>query len=346
MKVLIVGAGVTGVCLAHEFLQHGASVKVIDSGQNVSSIVAAGLMTPLVFRRMTLSWRIAEMLPFAQNTYRKIEEITHSNFFHNVAMRRFFASEQEREFWLEKQEQTAYQPYMEKLTDEDLRFPSSKNNFGTARVKNVFWVNTSAFLNKNYAYFNSIGVFEKKLFNYNDLDPETATFEGETYDFVLFAEGKDALKNPYFSYLPINPTKGEVLTIQSDEIPENESLNRKCFLLPVGGNQFKVGSTYVWQTDDTSPTDVGKNEICENLTSIVDVPYKIVEHTAGVRPTVLDRRPLMGKHSTYPKLVVANGLGTKGYLIAPLLVHELVDHLLNNNPLNKEIEIARLKAKN
>jgi glycine/D-amino acid oxidase-like deaminating enzyme len=51
----------------------------------------------------------------------------------------------------------------------------------------------------------------------------------------------------------------------------------------------------------------------------------------------------MGRHEKYPKLIVYNGLGAKGYLLAPLLGKELADYLLHSIPLDKEIRYSRLQ---
>jgi hypothetical protein len=65
------------------------------------------------------------------------------------------------------------------------------------------------------------------------------------------------------------------------------------------------------------------------------------EHIAGIRPTVKDRRPLVGKHPKYPNLTVLNGLGTRGVMIAPTVAKALYDHLEKGIALDKEISIAR-----
>lgn len=343
MKILVVGCGVAGICLTHEFLQAGCDVRIIDNDKNVSSAVAAGIINPLVFRRMTLSWRGSELIPFAYNKYREIEQLSGHSFFHPLVIRRLFASEQELEFWKKKQMLTEYAPYMETLTEEDLNFPLDQNTFGTARVKQASYIATNAFMQANREYFQSKGILSNETFNHAELDAERAVYKGVSYDYIVFSEGKDAKYNPLFSYLPLQQTKGEVLTIQSESIYSAESLNRKCFLLPLGNNLFKAGSTYVWNTDDTIPTEEGKQTIAANLKSITFEPYTIVEHQAGVRPTVLDRRPLLGKHPEFPKMVIANGLGTKGYMLAPLLMHELVNHLLNGTEIDKESHISRFE---
>ena len=79
----------------------------------------------------------------------------------------------------------------------------------------------------------------------------------------------------------------------------------------------------------------------EHIGSVTDAPFTIVDQQAGVRPTVTDRRPLLGKHPEFPKLAIANGLGTKGFMIAPLLMRELLEHLTEGKTLHPEADIVR-----
>lgn len=343
MKVLVVGCGVAGICLAHELLQADCEVQILDKGQNVSSIVAAGIINPIVFRRMTLSWRVSEFIPFAYAKYREMEQLTGTSFFHPLVIRRLFASEQELEFWKKKQDLPEYSDYMERLSKEDLEFPLEQNTFGTARVKQASYIDAKNFIRANRDYFLSKEMLTNETFNHDELNAREAIYKGVKYDYILFAEGKDSTYNPLFGYLPLQQTKGEVLTIQSETMYSAESLNRKCFLLPLGNGTFKAGSTYVWETDNTIPTQEGLQTITENLKSVSSEPYEILEHTAGVRPTVLDRRPLLGLHPEYPKMVIANGLGAKGYMLAPLLMNELVKHLLQGKEIPKDSHISRFE---
>jgi glycine/D-amino acid oxidase-like deaminating enzyme len=59
-KALIIGAGLAGTCMAHRLLSRGIEVKIVDQGSNNSSAVAAGMVNPMVFRRMNKSWRLDE----------------------------------------------------------------------------------------------------------------------------------------------------------------------------------------------------------------------------------------------------------------------------------------------
>jgi len=341
MRILIVGAGLAGCSLAHHLRKRNVQVALLHNGINASSMIAAGIINPIVFRRTTLSWRIAELLPFAKTFYQEQEHLFSTSFYHEVPIRRLFAHEQERTLWEEKQTKPEFRPYLKPLSEDDLNFKSESNTFGTGVVLNSSVVQTKVFLEANWRFLENEGVLKHQSFDYAQLDPVTATYNNETFDFIVFAEGKDGKYNPWFSYLPLSQTKGEVLTLTFNQLSTTESLNRKCFLMPLPNGTFKAGSTYVWDTDDTIPTDGGKAQILQNLLSVTNEIPEVVEHEAGVRPTVTDRRPLIGKHPDFQKLVVANGLGTKGFMIAPLVMKELADHLLDGNELHQESNIER-----
>lgn len=345
MNILIIGGGVAGTTLAHWCTDHGVDYHLFDPGVNYSSAVAGGIINPLVFRRMTLSWRAGELIPYAKAFYRSMETLLDAPFYHDVTIRRFFASEQEAGYWQQKQCLGEYEPFMTVQTEEDRSFPSPHNTFGTGRVKGSAYVDAPEYYAAQLKWLSEQGKLVSSTVDYNSIDPVTGTYAGEAYDFIIFCEGKDGRKNPWFNYLPLQQTKGELLTIHAPTVSQAESLNRKCFMLPVGNGMFKVGSTYAWDTDNVIITEEGKQTILGNLASVTSEPYEVVNQVAGVRPTVTDRRPLLGKHPEFPKLVIANGLGTKGYMIAPLLMKELMEHLTEGATLHPEGDIERFRGK-
>lgn len=345
---LIVGAGLSGLSVAYHLLEHGQQVTIQDQGNNKSSRIAAGMINALVFRRMTKSWRVDELLPFAQTFYSELEKKTAASFYHPVIIRRFYSSEQERQFWLDRQLRDDYSSYMElgEGVNKMVEFPLIKDEFGSGRVKQAAWINTPIFLDAFSGFLQKNCAFHHEVFDYSAFEPKTSTYHGIEYDHVVFCEGYEAYKNPWFSYLPVESTKGEILTIESENLPNTESLNRKCFVLPVGENTFKVGATYGWHTRDLSPTAEGQKELLDNFGYLSAEVPKIVDHLVGIRPTSPDRRPIVGRHPEFSKLSIFNGLGAKGYMIAPLLSAEFVDYLLTDKPLDREIRLERFKIKN
>lgn len=341
-KICVVGSGLAGACVALHLIEKGSNVTVFDNGINHSSVVAAGLITPLVFRRMNKSWRVDEfidyLIPFYSSLEQSSEEILRS-----IPLRRMFSSEQERGYWFKRQSSEDYTKYMEEVTPEDDAFPFAKNNFGSARVKNCFAVNAVPFFGRVNHVIKDMATLRKETFDYNKL--EGSSYEGEEFDAIVFCEGYANYMNPFFKFLPIGQTKGEVLTVRSNSIPDGQSLNRKCFMLPKGNHMFKVGSTYTWNNTDPTPTEEGKQEILEKLSYITDEKVEVIEHLAGIRPTTMDRRPIMGQHPDYKNYFIFNGLGTKGYLSAPLLAKEFADYLIDCSALNDEVLLDRYLVK-
>jgi glycine oxidase len=118
-------------------------------------------------------------------------------------------------------------------------------------------------------------------------------------------------------------------------------LNRKCFVLPIGNNLLKVGATYEWHNSTLHITPEGLHELKEKLACLVKGDFDVVKQEAGIRPTVSDRRPLLGKSAEFPQLFLYNGLGTKGYLMAPLLSKEMAELILEGKEPPMEYNTKR-----
>ncbi len=344
-KALIFGAGLAGTCLAHRLLSQGIEVKIIDNGSNHSSAVAAGMVNPMVFRRMNKSWRLDEFLPEAQAFYLEIEHLLQTKFYHPIVIRRFFSSDEERESWQSRSADQAYQPYLEKLTPSDLEHTAAHNTFGSGRVKSAFWVDAAKWVKHHLDYFKQLGYLVQHEFDAQLWDPMVRKYNGETYDFVVFCMGYTQKNESTFSYLPLQQTKGQTLLIESEILQQTESLNRKCFVLPYGKGRFRVGATYEFNNPTLHVTEEARTTLLDHLAALGAYQPNVVEQAAGIRPTVLDRRPLMGKHPIYDGVFIFNGLGTKGYMMAPTLARELVAHMLENKPLHPETNISRFADK-
>lgn len=339
--ILIVGAGIAGVCVARRLFEKKIPFNVIDLGQNDSSRVAAGVINPLVFRRTTLSWRAEEFIPTLVTFYQQLTAEWGNTYYQPIPIRRAFAHQQETDTWLKKQIDEQYQPFMKPLDQSDLENQNVYNICGTGEVLQTAYIKTVALLDDARNWLKSIGDLIEKEFDFNALNPETGTYEGIAYSNIIFCEGHRGINNPYFNYLPLETTKGEILTVESNEIPNGELLNRKCFILPIGNRQFKIGATYTWKTATLDLTEEAKETLIEQAQSLVSGTFQVVNHQAGIRPTVLDRRPLIGTHPQYSKLKIFNGLGAKGYMMAPLLSQEFVASLENGSELHPEINIKR-----
>jgi len=88
-------------------------------------------------------------------------------------------------------------------------------------------------------------------------------------------------------------------------------------------------------------TEEGKNQILTNYHILGLSEPHVIEQNAGIRPTTFDRRPFIGEHPQLKRNYILNGLGTKGYMLAPLLAKELVAHILHDEKLDPEVSLNR-----
>ncbi|MCE3296297.1 MAG: hypothetical protein K0R65_2011 [Crocinitomicaceae bacterium] len=341
---IIVGAGIAGLSIAQRLEERNIPYKIIDSGINQSSKVAAGIINPLVFRRMSLSWRVAELLPEAKRFYPGVEQFLGKEIFRPISIRRAFAHEQELDLWLEKQDLPEFSPYMKQLDEADKNFTAIKQRCGTGLVRDCWWIDTKTLIGSWQQKLREEGKLMVQEFDYDKVDPENAAYDGMEFEELIFCEGYRAQQNPWFSLLPVQATKGELLTVKNDFLPENELYNYKCFVLPIGNQHFRVGATYSWDSPNTNLTEEARRELEGHFQKITDSAYEVVRHEAGVRPTSPDRKPILGRHPQYPKLSIYNGLGAKGYLISPLLSKEFISFLVDGTELHPEVSLKRFKV--
>jgi len=194
---------------------------------------------------------------------------------------------------------------------------------------------------QNYLKHNNL--FSSEVFQYEAIEfkDNYIQYKDHKAKQIIFAEGFGLHQNPFFKQLPLDGTKGELLHITSKNLELDKIVKSNIFILPIGNNTYKVGATYNWKDKTNAPTTEGKTELIEKLNELISCDYQIVAHLAGVRPTVNDRRPLVGTHPTYNTLHILNGLGTRGVMLAPFLAKNLWNYLENKIPLDKEIDCSR-----
>ena len=163
---------------------------------------------------------------------------------------------------------------------------------------------------------------------------------------VIYCQGWRGVQNPQFDWLPLIPNKGELLLIECKELKEEAILQKGIFVQPLGSNLYKVGATYGRNEYDENASNAGKEWIIQRLDKIIKKPYQIVDQIAGVRPTVLDRRPLIGQHPEFQNQYIFNGFGSKGLSLIPWCAQHFTSFLLDSvSSLNAELDISRFYSR-
>lgn len=342
---LIVGQGIAGTLVANALLEKNKSILVIDNHyESSASIIAAGLYNPVVFKRFVKSWMVDELLPFADETYTGLEKKLNETFYHKRNIYKVFASNEDGELWADKSENNKY------MSSEKVKqyLPECiANSFGGGEVINAGNLDVAMFLRLYRKFLISNNLIKEEAFDYNELEisDKEIVWKGIRTKKIIFCEGYKTINNPFFKWLPFKLTKGEMITVKIENFNTEKIINKGVFILPLGENLFKVGATYEWNDLTEKATEKGESELTKKLKSILNIPFEIIDHLSGIRPTVSDRRPLIGLHPEHKNLVVFNGMGTKGVLLAPYFANQLACFLENNMELHPEANIERYYKK-
>jgi len=341
---IIVGLGLAGIAFAEELRKNKKTYLVFEDNSQNSSLVAGGMYNPVVLKRFTPVWNAKEQLEVALPFYQDLEKKRNRKYQYPIDIYRVFKSFEEQNNWFQASDKVLLEDYMEpeivKNTNPFLKVP-----FDCGKLSKTGRIDVNS-LTKDYRQsLMNLDKIREERFNYNDiiLKDDGIEYQDIKSDKIVFCEGFGLKENPFFNTLPMREAKGELLTIYAPELKVDYLIKSSVFILPIGKDKYKVGATFNWVDKTKLPTQDGKKELESKLSSVINCNYTIVDHTAGIRPTVIDRRPLLGIHKKHKQLAVLNGLGTRGVMIAPLMAKKLFRYIENNERPEKEIDIARFE---
>ncbi len=339
---IIVGQGIAGTFLSWFLMKNGKTFFVIDDKKESSaSNVAAGIIHPITGRRIVKTWMADTLLPFAHNAYQAIETHFNQKIFHPLPVLELLSSVKEYNDWITRSEELS--SYIESSDVGSVYDDVLNQAFKKIIIKQSSWIDIGTLLRcfRNYFLKKNILLEEKFDINLLKLTDERVEYKNNSSEKIIFCEGVEALKNPFWRHLPFIPAKGEMLTIRA-EMKLDHIINRKIYILPIGENLFKVGSTYTWKFQNELPSSEAKDFLVTQIKSILGIPFEIIEHKAAIRPTVKNRRPFLGLHQQHKQVAIFNGLGTKGCLLAPYFANHLTDFLIGKGDLMDEVNVGML----
>ncbi|MFK8060192.1 MAG: NAD(P)/FAD-dependent oxidoreductase [Polaribacter sp.] len=346
MKVdyIIVGLGLAGLAFCEELLAANKTFVVFEDDSQTSSLVAGGVYNPVILKRFTPVWNAKEQLEIALPFYEKLEEKLQIKIDEKFIIKKAFKSIEDQNNWFEALDKPKLKDYLDPKLDTK-NYKSVISDFSFGNVNEAGRIDTKKLVESYRKYLKDKKIIYLENFDYQQIEllKEGILYKNIEANRIVFCEGFGIKQNPYFNYLPLNEAKGELITIHAPDLEINFLLKSTLFILPLGNHYYKVGATFNWTDKTSNPSEEGKEELVEKLKKVIDIPYKIVDQTAGIRPTVAGRRPLVGKHSEHPQLIVLNGLGTRGVMIAPTVAKNLFNHLEHNEELDNEIAIDRFK---
>jgi glycine/D-amino acid oxidase-like deaminating enzyme len=346
LPVLILGQGLAGSCMALELLSRNVPIKVVDAPWlSASSKVAAGVINPLIFKHYTFSWRAEHYYNFSINFFRRFGERSLTPVLHEKPLLRVFG-QGECELWRLKAATKPYRNFMNISTLS--RYNVLKLEFGAGEVHTSAWIDTARFLTGvRKLLFEKQAIVEQQ-WDYAALEEINGRvyFEQIEYQAAVFCEGYRAVENPHLTDVPFRPVKGNVLKVHIPELQTEHIISSKVFLVPLGDGTFKLGATYAWVFEDEKPDLSAREMLLTDLSSFVPVKANVLEHSAGIRPAIADRRPIAGRIPGYRNLFVINGLGSRGAMLAPPLANYVALLMFGRTAVDPELDLLRFARNN
>ncbi|GGI56850.1 NAD(P)/FAD-dependent oxidoreductase [Winogradskyella haliclonae] len=341
---IVVGCGLAGISFCEVLKTNNKTFMVFDDASQQSSIVAAGLYNPVILKRFSEVWKAQTQLDIAMPSYAKIEKKLDVKVDYKHSIYRRFSSVEEQNLWFTASDKPSLEPFL----STDIKRNTNKYidaPFGLGEVLRAGRVDTEFLISVYKKDLRSKGSIQEEGFHYSKLNisDSDVSYKSIIAKHIVFAEGFGVKQNPYFNHIPLNGTKGEVLTIKAPDLKLDDALKSSVFIISIGEDLYKVGATYEWTDKTNTPTENAKEELISKLKTFITCDFEVIDHRAGIRPTVIDRRPLVGRHPNNENLYVLNGLGTRGVMIGPYVAQKLFNFIEKNIELDAEIDINRFE---
>lgn len=339
---IVVGCGLASIAFCEQLRANHKSFMVFDDSSQHSSVVAAGLYNPVILKRFSEVWKAKEQLEIALPIYAKIEKDLNIKIDYKLRIFRRFASIEEQNKWFTASDKPSLEDY---LSTDLVKNNNTKIDapFGFGEVLHAGRLDTETLIANYREFLRGNKQLQDVRFHYDAIQfyDDSIRYKNWITSQIVFAEGFGLKQNPHFKDIPLTGSKGEILTIKAPDLKINYAIKSSVFVIPLGNNLYNIGSTYSHDDKSNVPTQAAKEELLVKLHTFIKCDFEVINHVAGVRPTVKDRRPLVGRHLKYQNLYLLNGLGTRGVMIAPYAAHKLFQLIENNQPLDNDIDINR-----
>lgn len=337
--VIIIGQGLAGTVLSTTLQQRGKRVVVFDvplAGR--ASEVAAGLVNPVSLRRTVLTWRASEMLAIAGAFYRDLGLQYDQVFWHPMPLVAVFPTAQEAGIWQLRTKDADTARFVRMDTTAHQVLDALPQPYGRGIIDRCAWVDVRAMLGAHRAVLLAEGALREVR-----IDHAAITHYADGVG-VLDCTAPQVVHcgGPFASAPGLVPVKGEGLTVRIPGLQLDRIVHRGVFLLPMGNEVYRVGSTFAWDDVWSGPSEEARRYLLDRTERLVEREVVVMDHWCGVRPASKDRRPVLGRIG--PHEMVFNGLGSRGVVLAPWCAQHLYDHLYDGKELDEEVRVGRFSG--
>lgn len=349
---IIIGSGIAGCCIAYELNKISNNILVIEQNKNISSSassVAGGFLSPLLGKPNSFKDLVNKALNYSLDFY-KTNMPKHIKQCGTLRLPK------------DKTNNIKFQEY-EKYIDTQYIKQDGGYFFPKASVVNSSHICKSLLKDIDIKFDTKINSI-KKVDELWYLDDKFMAKK-----LILTTGYQDMLVDEF--YLKIRSVWGQRIDILTTS-KTSYNYHKECSVSISSVydeiyNKIGIGATHHRFITNKKNNKDDTNQLLQKAEDIVKLQdIKVINEVSGVRACSVDYFPLVGKvidskktlqefpylkngtkvdenrFTTYKNLYILNGLGGRGYVLAPYLAKRLCDLIVNDKCLDENIKVNRL----
>ncbi len=349
---IIIGAGIAGSSIAYELNKKTTNILLIEQNDSIASGAsgaAGAFLSPLLGKPNDFKDLVNNALVYSTKFYKE----NFSKYINNCGTLRLPKDD------LAKEQFNSYKPYI----DFDYTQKDNGYFFPIASVVNSKSICESLVQNIETIFNTTINdiKYEDNIYTLND------TFKSKNL-IITTGYCTSLIDEQYFN---IRPVWGQRIDIKTStcisfnyhkacSVSVSTKIDKDTNIVSIGATHHRFVSDNKVNKDDT-------NELLKLANDIIKLEdVEVIKEVGGARASSIDYFPMVGKivnsKSTlkkYPYIIngskvpqenylcldnfyAINGLGGRGFVLAPYLAKILVDNIFDNRPIPKNIKPHRL----
>lgn len=353
-RILIVGQGLAGTALAWRLWERGVPFVVVDRDEAVTcSKIAAGLVTPITGMRLNLNWRFESQRDEAVAFYEGVEERVGERVYFPLKQVRLFRDEAARDLFRRRMEdpelarQVVRVDWGNGASDRLLDERQFCVRHGGFEQSGGGYLDAEVYLRASRRFFEARGCWREGEVRGEAVVDEVGVgvrWEGEVFGAVIFCQGWEAVRHPWFDWVPFQSARGSIIQARAPQLAGEERVvnSSGCWVLPRGDGELRLGPTYEPEFDARFPHEGNPEKLAmlrEQVDGLVVGGVEWLKVQTAVRPIVKRAKLLVGRHPAHARVGFFNGLGSKGALRAPWAARHLMDHWVDGKELEVEVDL-------
>ncbi|PVD51393.1 hypothetical protein DC498_14725 [Terrimonas sp.] len=323
-EYLVIGGGIAGTLISYELMKHNRPVVVIDNTSAVkASTVAGAVLNPVNIKQWSIAKDYRQYIAEALDSYASLQNLLKVPVISEIPIIAFDAPA--------TREDILVQPFLHNITEENAVLIN--NAFATPLTTKIIapvsQIYAESLLNAWQKFLHTQNAFLSERFEAEKLSITNGivVYKDIRAAKIIFCEGVAAIQNPWFNNLPFTKNRGDALLVSVPGLPEKFIYHYGIRLIPTSNRLFWCGTNYTWNYTNLAPDAEWRNYTEEKLSRWLKIPFSVEDHIVAERPTTAGQQPLLLMHHSLPAALF-NGLGTKGFLIAPLLAKQFAKQLI------------------